>query len=895
MFCLISHTHWDREWYMPFEGFRLKLVDLIDHLIKIIEEYPDYVFHLDAQTIVLEDYLEIRPEMADTLKKYITNGNIMVGPWYLQNDFLLTSGESTIRNLLEGRRIARSFGHCDTVGYAPDQFGNISQLPQILRGFGIDNFVFGRGYNCYARREDGSAYMLPDPLEFQWEGPDGSRVLAVNLRCWYNNAQRIPPELELAKQMTDRITAAYNGIISTEYYLLMNGVDHLEAQSDLLPIVKAYNEKYAGEDGVMQQYRLCDYIDKVKESLEKRHVTLTTWNGELRRSPTNSLLTGTFSSRHYLKIANVKAQNTMEQLLEPLYSMLELAGCRGVYSWDHFRHGWKMLMKNHPHDSICGCSRDAVHDHMEDNFRKIKEFTDEWLRRGLQEACYHSDLLKNQPGCRFAIGVVNTTGRPLSGILPLELDFPRTAGVNGYKLVDQNGKELPFALTDRIPAHRDEFSAINLPGKTAVDRHCVYVQVEDVPAYSFYGIAILPADTTPAVEQRPATNTLENDALRVTVDKHGRVDVLCKKTGKLYEDVLYLEDRGDHGDSYIFTDAGSPAILSQEFTPAVTPIENNAFTRKMRIEWALSLPAAYDFAAHRRTGERNTVSVRLDLQLDATDDMLRIGFTVDNTCCDHRLRLVFRTDFAEALCLADTAFDIIPRDIVTDKGIHTEIFPNASFVTVEQEGNGLAILTEGTHETEHVEPGVVALTLVRSTGVISRASDDASAEFGQAWDCAGNQSLRTISGRLALLPYTGTAYTADLPNRAIAFRTGLQGVFFPTDRRIFNGGRPFSGEPSGNRLYYPPDAYPDALLSDRASLLSVEGDTIAVSCLKLADDQTGLILRFYNYGTEAQTATVKAAREIFRTDMGEDSRLPLGRDCIELPVKPKEIITLYLK
>ena len=101
-FIVISHTHWDREWYMSFSSFRLKLVDLIDRLIGIINKDNSYIFHLDAQTVVLEDYLELRPYNKEVLKKYITSGNIIVGPWYLQNDFYLTSGESTVRNLQIG-------------------------------------------------------------------------------------------------------------------------------------------------------------------------------------------------------------------------------------------------------------------------------------------------------------------------------------------------------------------------------------------------------------------------------------------------------------------------------------------------------------------------------------------------------------------------------------------------------------------------------------------------------------------------------------------------------------------------------------------------------------------------------------------------------------------------
>ena len=157
-FVVISHTHWDREWYMPFSVFRMKLVDLIDRLLGILERDSDYIFHLDAQTIVLEDYLAIHPRNEEKLKQYIASGNIRVGPWYLQNDFYLTDGEATVRNLMIGTAIAKQFGKCGTVGYAPDQFGNISQLPQIIRQFGLRAFVFGRGFRFHetvdgARRE----------------------------------------------------------------------------------------------------------------------------------------------------------------------------------------------------------------------------------------------------------------------------------------------------------------------------------------------------------------------------------------------------------------------------------------------------------------------------------------------------------------------------------------------------------------------------------------------------------------------------------------------------------------------------------------------------------------------------------------------------------------------
>jgi alpha-mannosidase len=118
---LVSHTHWDREWYLTHEQFRFRLVALVDRLLDLLDANPDYKhFHLDGQTIVLEDYLEIRPEQEPRLRKAIEEGRILIGPWYVMPDEFLVSGEALVRNLLRGHRISREFGTPMPVGYLPD-------------------------------------------------------------------------------------------------------------------------------------------------------------------------------------------------------------------------------------------------------------------------------------------------------------------------------------------------------------------------------------------------------------------------------------------------------------------------------------------------------------------------------------------------------------------------------------------------------------------------------------------------------------------------------------------------------------------------------------------------------------------------------------------------------
>ena len=215
LYSIISHTHWDREWYLPFEAFRVRLVELMDNLLDILERDKSYRFHLDAQTIVLEDYLEIRRDRRPDIQRFVKEGRLLIGPWYVQNDFHLTDGEATVRNLIIGRSIASSFGACMETGYAADQFGLISQLPQILNGFGIDTCVFGRGYTRGER-------------QFYWESEDGSRVLCEHMANWYNNLQRLPADP----------TAALGLIKSKAALFVVSAADFAENSRLIEPLVE---------------------------------------------------------------------------------------------------------------------------------------------------------------------------------------------------------------------------------------------------------------------------------------------------------------------------------------------------------------------------------------------------------------------------------------------------------------------------------------------------------------------------------------------------------------------------------------------------------------------------------------------------------------------------------
>ena len=125
---LVPHTHWDREWYRPFQSFRMQLVDLVDRVLEMLEAEPEFAFTLDGQLATIDDYLEIRPEQTARLKRHVASGRLAIGPWQILMDEFLVSGETLVRNLEMGwARAQRAAGDrpvADPDGRVPRLWGD---------------------------------------------------------------------------------------------------------------------------------------------------------------------------------------------------------------------------------------------------------------------------------------------------------------------------------------------------------------------------------------------------------------------------------------------------------------------------------------------------------------------------------------------------------------------------------------------------------------------------------------------------------------------------------------------------------------------------------------------------------------------------------------------------
>jgi len=332
---IVPHTHWDREWYATFETFRAQLVELWDQLLTLTEADPDFRFLMDGQTVVIDDYLEIRPEARARLERAVRDGQIQVGPWYTLPDEFLVSGETLVRDLQRGVASAGVHGGSMRVGYLPDSFGHAAQMPQIYRQFGFRHAAVWRGVP-----------LAIDRVAFTWEAPDGSRILTAYMGNSYSQGVDLPTDPDA---LAARIASALQAIAPfhpTTDVLLMNGNDHVLPQAKLSAAVRGATGRLNGT--MIRLARLDDYLARLPEHGWPR------WRGELRSSARAHILMGTLSVRTPDKQRYFEATRLLERMAEPIAALTR------VDVGHELDDAWTLILQNAAHDTACGSGIDAV-------------------------------------------------------------------------------------------------------------------------------------------------------------------------------------------------------------------------------------------------------------------------------------------------------------------------------------------------------------------------------------------------------------------------------------------------------------------------------------------------------------------------------------------------------
>ncbi len=749
---VVPHTHWDREWYEPFQSFRMRLVGVLDDLLDLLERDPSYQrFLLDGQMAVVDDYLEVRPEAGERVRALVSAGRLEIGPWYILMDEHLVSGETIVRNLQLGLSRAAEMGGAMNVGYLPDMFGHVAQMPQILALAGIGDAVVWRGVPS----EIGTT-------AFRWEAPDGSAVRAEYLVAGYSNGALVPED---ADALLRRLSAYENqiaGFLSDgEEILFMNGTDHEPPQPWLGAVVAEANQLSRGFE--LRVSSISEYLaGAFRDGLPR-------WQGELRSGFRSNVLMGVSSNRVDVKLAKARAEMSVERLAEPLSALLLPAE---EWPGRMLDLAWREIVRNSAHDSICACSVDAVVDTVVLRFAEAAQIGNGLAakaldsladrlseagpvvlnpsarsRGGVVEAVVPPELVKGPEGERAQV-LSAVSGLSLPSSMTFDAETVETllgmiqstriddnTWVQRVEIVeDESGIGLAVTLGSeerhdvplesmkqdllaRIAARPASVVRVNLyrPATTKI-----LARVAEVPGFGW--VPFEPAELQNPVTARPEDGgglILGNGLVTVALDPSDGTFAVDGIAG-----FGRLVDGGDGGDSYNYCPPVEDRLVDSPVSVALSLGESGPVRATARITALYRWPERVEAGRSRRSASTRDVEISTTITLLGDDPAVRVATSFTNPCRDHRLRVHLPLPEPAIRSEAETAFGTVSRGLeaegrADELGLPT--FPSLRFITA----GGLTVAHEGLCEYElvDIEEGkgarAVAITLLRATGMLS--------------------------------------------------------------------------------------------------------------------------------------------------------------------------------
>ncbi len=722
---VISGTHWDREWRHTAEQSKLRLVDLMDGIINILEHKDSYkCFCVDGGMIVIEDYLAVRPENKERIKKLIDQKKLWVVNWYTLPETNTVAPESLVRNLIKGHKMASEFGGGMKSGYTATSYGQNSQMPQLYRGFDIDTAIFYRGTN---------KHVIKTPL-FRWVGADGSEldtlrtfdeVTRTNWFFYVHNAivlgKTTAKDLNYYYDVNQiPVHMADSDLYEKAFVLLHEDFDYLhdkkyfeQAINDIRKQTMPYaignhllalnmednDEPYRYLPEMMEDMnKMCDDIEFVQDSMDSymdairstmKREDMYVHNGELRYTTMeygnfNSLYGATHSSRIKLKILNDKCENYLFNHAEPLASFASFYGKE--YPRTNIDRAWDYLLKCHAHDSICGAAVDRAHDDMLYNFSVAQTVAEEVTSRSVMSLYKNIDTSSAFNKDDHIITVYNTMPFERNEIVQVVIDTPKGAantgfaGIGGqsmedefYDIVDKDGnvvESTELSCEDVTIGVEREMDTKSISFKARRRRMLIKVRV---PAFGYASYALRFRD--PEFEYDPQIGEnrkliardggiLENNNIKVVINSNGTFSLTNKKTGKTMENMHYFTDSGETGSAHLSCQPTRNTIITSHGANAtITMTESNLQRGTFKVELKMMIPAAATLDSKERLTEMKELPITYYLTLEKDSDMLKIKTVLYNNSRDHKLCVNFPSGINTDWAVSESAWDIAKRTI----------------------------------------------------------------------------------------------------------------------------------------------------------------------------------------------------------------------------------------
>jgi len=871
----ISNTHWDREWRFSMQRTRHMLVYMMDMLLDIFEKEPEFKsFHLDSQTVPIQDYLEIRPEKKETVAKLIKGKKLLVGPWYCLPDGFSVSGESLVRNLLLGHKMAKEMGHVSKTGYSPFGWGQISQMPQIYKGFGINFAAFYRGVSTEAAPNS----------EYIWQGADGTRIVASRLamrpryNVWYviqrpaywqqkdENNRVIPwscgsgpfkfvgeqykdfdAQYSRPKFMYDKTSIParakqameeQDGDWTTPHRFWSCGHDSSCPDIREVQMIKDCNDALKGQAEVFHS----TFEEFQKQILENVSDDLPVSEGEMRyysdSKVTSPLFGWIISARMDVKMDNFKTERKLMQYAEPLAVYAGMLGA--TYPQGFLDNAYNWLLQNHGHDSIGGCSRGIISDDMLFRARQSREIADCVAERALLDIAGTVDYSQHMDE-QLALFVYNPAPFKRDEIASVKLEIPREMESGSFEIVDENGQKADIQILDSD----DSLFVVQSPNDTAntflTKQYQAIVQLKSVPATGYKTFFVKPIAKDKVNNARPASmvtgiNAMENEFLRVAINSNGTMTITDKQTNQVYDRMGYFRDTAEVGNPWQHKDVENmPAMTTISENARINLIRDGALETAFKVSIDWQLPECRTADDKARSKNTKTVKIVNTITLRKEQKWVDITTEVDNTVEDHYLQVAFPSGITAETAFAQGQFDVLERSV---KLPYSEDYreppqteqPMNSFIDITDGNNGLAILNEGmkAYEATDQDQPELRLTLLRAFPLRICVTTEMT-DYSQI--DKSSQCLGTHKFHYAVMPHQGNWEKAKLWNAAEQFNLPLViGQTAPTQ----NGTEP-----------------------TEKSFLEISDETIAVSAIKQSEVGNGWIIRLFNPASETIRAKLR--------------------------------------
>ncbi len=918
----ISNTHWDREWLYSFQETRIQLIDFFHRLLHILENNKEYKsFVLDSQVAPVEDYLEIFPNERERIEKQVKGGRLLIGPWYTCPECFQVGSESIIRNLLYGHTIAKQMGKVMKVGHTPFSYGQVSQLPQIYKGFGIHIALF---YHGVSHDEV--------PNEFWWEGADGTKILASQMsrQARYNFYHQVyrpvvygmepdertwdwhkggipfrladekaqfehylllqPPKSFNEKELKERVKKLFKSeceVATTPHIAFMMG--HDSSVPDELEVCFVRETQHILEGHIVKHSNYQDYAEEVLR--EAQNIELPTLRGE-RRTPKPMpriyhLYSDVLSSRTRVKQENYYSERDLQRLAEP---MSVLSACMGMaYPKDFIDLAWKELLRCHAHDTISGSGVDIIEQDTLHRLRQVREISRSVLRRALAH-CQQNIDFSNEDKDAVLITVYNPLPQEREETIRTIIDLPENGTTGEFCLENiETGQEVLVQVYSQGKNNVVITQPEDARHSMKVRRYHTSFTTTKIPALGYTSYRV--KHGKPFVQGTLITSdrVLENQYMRVAIRDDGTFDVFHKPSEKIYCGLGYLLDDGEAGHAWMhIPPAHNEVIDSRPFPKKISLIEDGSLSATYKIEYEMKVPGQLVSSnedindrlngignSSRRSIRQVVIPIQMYITLKNQSRSLELKVKLINNAQDHRLRIAFPSNLDADIVRVESTFDIVEREIVPGpnnpwKNTKSVTFPQNRFVDLDDTWGGLAIINDGLKEYEVSRDltRTVFITLLRAYGVHL-------ATVSQQWETHPEMNLSQCPGEhefnFWIYPHAGGT---------------MKGNVMQEVERLYSPLIPVqSGVSTGKQ-------------ASTKSLLKIQPDIITMSALKLAEDRQGYILRLYNPSTEPIEAVLKFGeplKEVFEVNFEETiiQKLDISpENTVKLQCNGKKIITL---